>query len=589
MKKWISLLLAMILLMIPGMNVLSEEEADDDTVPVPIEDVPEEGAQESEAAAGSVQGLRTLDAGDEGDDVLFLQMRLKSLSYFSGEENGKYGNDTKEAVLAFQKDNQESGLAATGIADAETQVLLASSKYRKLVYGSEGEDVSELQTRLSALGYYKGKISGKYLEGSQNGIKQFQKNSGLDVTGEADPLTQEALFSYDAIGAHDIADEPEPTPSFDISSFYLVDENDSGVPMPAEPVPFTKELKKNSQGDAVRQLQERMKQLGYYDIEPSGQYKEKTIAAVKKIQEQNGMDITGRTDETTWNLIFNDPRIVLPDQTPKPSPTPVPVPFAITVDVKNQIVSVYARDEEGNYTVPVRQMLCSSGKKGTPSPVGDWVLNGRKANWCYFPKWGDYARYWTRINSKVAFHSPIYSETSLKAMKEASYKALGNRASHGCIRLSVPDAKWIYDNVGAGTVVSIREDLPKDEELKEALLAEKPKTSKSEAPVFTPEPEYIRTEVPQIKGALKNGTRSEEVFWVQNRLKELGYYTTKCTGHFKNRTEQAVMDFQRDHGFWQNGIVDQNLINAMAEAEKITPTPEITPEPTPGPIPTRAP
>ena len=64
MKKWISLLLAMILLMIPGMNVLSEEEADDDTVPVPIEDVPEEGAQESEAAAGSVQGLRTLDAGD---------------------------------------------------------------------------------------------------------------------------------------------------------------------------------------------------------------------------------------------------------------------------------------------------------------------------------------------------------------------------------------------------------------------------------------------------------------------------------------------------------------------------------------------
>ena len=587
MRKRISLLLAAILLMLP-LSVLPEEETADDTVPVPVEDIPEEGETESDPEAGAVRGLRTLTVGDEGDDVLFLQMRLKSLSYFSGTEDGKYGKDTQEAVLNFQQDNRESGVEANGTADEETQMLLASARYRRLVYGSEGEDVSELQTRLSALGYYKGKISGKFLEGSQNGIKQFQKNSGLDVTGEADPLTQEALFSYDAIGAHDV-EEPEPTPSFDISSYYLVDEAESGVPMPAEPVPFTGELKRNSKGDAVRLLQERMKQLGYYDIEPSGQYKEKTIASVKKIQEQNGMNVTGRTDEETWNLIFNDPRLVMPDQTPKPSPTPVPVPFAITVDVKNQIVSVYARDEEGNYTVPVRQMLCSSGKKGTPSPVGDWVLNGRKANWCYFPKWGDYARYWTRINSKVAFHSPIYSETSLKAMKEASYKALGNRASHGCIRLSVPDAKWIYDNVGAGTVVSIREDLPKDEELKEALLAEKPKTSKSEAPSVTPEPEYIRTEVPQLKNALRSGSRGEEVFWMQNRLKELGYYTTKCTGHFKNRTEQAVMDFQKDYGFWQNGVADQNLINAMAEAEKLTPTPEITPEATPGPEPTPAP
>ena len=527
--------------------------------------------------------LRQLAAGDEGDDVLYLQMRLKSLGYYTGEENGKYDTATQEAVRSFQEDNKSKGLEATGIADTSTQIHIASARYRGLRYNSEGDEVKELQLRLTALGYYKGKISGKFLEGTENGIKQFQKNSGLEVTGAADPLTQELLYSEDAVGYHDV-ETPTPTP-FDDLSWYLVDENDSGVPMPMEPVVFTKELKKGSKGDDVKKLQERITELGYFAGPISGNYQDKTVKAIKKIQEQNGMKASGKVDETTWNLIFNSPGIVMPDQTPKPTPSPEPVPFAITVDVRNQIVSVYTRDEEGNYTIPVRQMLCSSGKVGTPSPVGDWVLNGRKANWCYFPKWGDYARYWTRINAKVAFHSPIYSAPSTKAMKVNSYKMLGSRASHGCVRLSVPDAKWIYDNVGAGTVVSIREDLPVDEELKEALKYEKPKTPNATPPPTTPEPEYNRNEVPQIKGSFTHGSRDEAVYWVQCRLKELGYYTTKCTGHMLSRTVQAVKDFQKDHGFSQNGRVDQNLIDAMAVAEKITPEPEEIPgaEPTPAP------
>ncbi len=581
MKKWISLLLAMVLLFTAGISALSEEEDDgDDSIQVPM-DVPENGT-EDEGETTETE-LRQLAAGDEGDDVLYLQMRLKSLGYYTGEESGKYDPATQEAVRSFQEDNRSKGLEATGIADTSTQIHIASARYRGLRYNSEGEEVKELQLRLTALGYYKGKISGKFLEGTENGIKQFQKNSGLEVTGAADPLTQELLYSEDAVGYHDV-ETPTPTP-FDDLSWYLVDENDSGVPMPMEPVVFTKELKKGSKGDDVKKLQERITELGYFDGPISGNYQDKTVKAIKKIQEQNGMKASGKVDETTWNLIFNSPGIVMPDQTPKPTPSPEPVPFAITVDVRNQIVSVYTRDEEGNYTIPVRQMLCSSGKVGTPSPVGDWVLNGRKAKWCYFPKWGDYARYWTRINAKVAFHSPIYSAPSNKAMKTVSYKMLGSRASHGCVRLSVPDAKWIYDNVGAGTVVSIREDLPVDEELKEALKYEKPKTPNATPPPTTPEPEYNRNEVPQIKGSFTHGSRDEAVYWVQCRLKELGYYTTKCTGHMLSRTVQAVKDFQKDHGFSQNGRVDQNLIDAMAEAEKITPEPEETPgaEPTPAP------
>ena len=604
MKRLICLLLTAVMLLAAGIQgtaedsaegeavpAIAQEEADgDDSVQIPLDEddadgddseqipvvIPEEAEGDGEEA---VLELRELKTGDEGEDVRYLQMRLKDLQYFEYEADGVYGKSTENAVRRFQEDNANRGLEATGNADPATQMLAASTRYRGLRYGSSGEDVKELQTRLTELGYYKGKISGDYLEGTRNGISQFQKNNGLEETGVADPVTQETLYSFGAVGKYDV-EEATPTPISDLS-FYLVDENENAPVMPDEPVPYTKTLKSGTTKSAlVKQLQERMQQLGYYDGPVSGNFMEKTLAAVKKIQTQNGMKATGTVDEDTWNLIFNNTRIVMPDATAKPTATPEPVPFAITVDVKNQIVSVYSRDENGEYTVPVRQMLCSTGKVGTPSPVGDWVLNGRKARWCYFPKWGDYARYWTRINSKVAFHSPIYYATSNSAIKEVSYKMLGSRASHGCVRLALEDAKWIYDNVTAGTVVSIREDLPVDKELKSVLMAEKPATSKGTKAEPTAEPPYNREEKPELKGAVltEGSSKGDAVYWVQNRLKELGYYTTRCTGQFYNRTAQAVRDFQADHGFYQSGTVNQALIDAMAEAEKITPTPEPVPE-----------
>ena len=446
-------------------------------------------------------------------------------------------------------------------------MLAASTQYRALRYGSQGEDVRELQLRLTELGYYSGRITTDFLEGCQNGIKQFQKNNGLQVTGVADAQTQEALFSYGAVGKQSAA-ETTPAP-LSVDSFYVVTDDENAPVMPDEPVVFTKTLKSGmTKSSLVLQLQERMQQLGYYDGPVSGNFMNKTLAAVKKIQQQNGMKATGTVDEETWNLIFNSPAIVMPNATAKPSPTPEPIPYAITVDVKNQIVIVYGLDEDGNYTVPVRYMLCSSGKVGTDSPVGDWVLNGRKAKWCYFPKWGDYARYWTRINAQVAFHSPIYSEVSTKGLKLQSYLDLGKRASHGCVRLMLEDAKWIYDNVGAGTVVTITEKLPKNDELKDALLAVKPSSPNGPAVATTPEPEYNRDEVPKLRTSLSKGSKGADVYWVQRRLQELGYYTTKCTGTFKTRTAAAVREFQKDHGLYQSGKVDQKTINAMAEAEK---------------------
>ena len=92
---------------------------------------------------------RELQYGDEGDDVAELQQRLTDLYYYTGNISGRYREGTRAAIRAFQED---FGLEVTGVADTETQALLFAVVYRPLRYGSSGEEVKRLQTRLTELG-----------------------------------------------------------------------------------------------------------------------------------------------------------------------------------------------------------------------------------------------------------------------------------------------------------------------------------------------------------------------------------------------------------------------------------------------------
>ena len=604
MKRLISLLLAL-LLATGALFALAENEEDgDDSNPVPLEaedgDDSYEGddsnpipvdmmEDEDPEAEEEINQGRILQYGDTGDDVLALQTRLKDLNYYTGNLSGRFREGTRKAVETFQGDFD---LDQTGVADLRTLSILFSMTHRPLRFGSTGSDVKQLQTQLTELGYYKGKISGNFLESTRKAVETLQKKNGLEVTGVADADLQEMIQAGRILSSSETAADTN-TPAPDLAR-YLVDDTEYSVSVPDEAVPFTKKLKSGSKGKLVKEIQTRLTELGYYEGPVSGNFQKYTVRAVKAVQTQNGLESTGVVDEATWNVIFNDAHAVLPDATPKPTPSPSPIPFAITVDVANQVTTVYGRDENGEYTVIVRQMLCSTGMKATPSDVGDWVLNGRHATWCIFPRWGNsYARYWTRINSGIAFHSPIYTAVSNSAMKLKSYNMLGQRASHGCIRLSVWDAKWIYDNIGKGTVVSIVEGMEPDPELRDALKLP-PLDKKYYTPISTPvptaEPEYSAGVVPDIgRKTLKEKAQGPEIYWVQRTLKDLGYYTTRCTGKMLGRTVKAVKAFQQAHGLKANGGITQDLINLMAEDAQRKDMPETTAETTPRPTETPAP
>ena len=63
----------------------------------------------------------SLSQGASGEDVKRAQIQLKTLGFLDGEADGIFGNQTRDALLRFQK---EYGLCETGKADTLTQQFL---------------------------------------------------------------------------------------------------------------------------------------------------------------------------------------------------------------------------------------------------------------------------------------------------------------------------------------------------------------------------------------------------------------------------------------------------------------------------------
>lgn len=130
------------------------------------------------------------------------------------------------------------------------------------------------------------------------------------------------------------------------------------------------------------------------------------------------------------------------------------LPYCIKVNKTKNIVTVYAVGEDGYYSKPVKAMLCSVGESGN-TPDGVYDL-GDRAEW--LPLEGDvYGQYATRITGSILFHSVPYFTQNKADLEIEEYNKLGSSVSAGCVRLSVIDAKWIYDNCSEMTYVEIFE------------------------------------------------------------------------------------------------------------------------------------
>jgi lipoprotein-anchoring transpeptidase ErfK/SrfK len=103
-------------------------------------------------------------------------------------------------------------------------------------------------------------------------------------------------------------------------------------------------------------------------------------------------------------------------------------------------------------------MICSSGMDTNPdtsTPEGTFYIEKERGLNFYNAREKEGANYWVswKNHGEFLFHT-VPTDINGKIIESEAVK-LGHKASHGCIRLSVADAKWIYDNIKYNTKVVI--------------------------------------------------------------------------------------------------------------------------------------
>ncbi|MDF7669536.1 L,D-transpeptidase [Lactobacillus sp. ESL0703] len=128
--------------------------------------------------------------------------------------------------------------------------------------------------------------------------------------------------------------------------------------------------------------------------------------------------------------------------------------ISIRVSLKGNRVYIL-RNNRRVYT-----MLASGGifKKGKSlTPTGTFKIQDNRGESFYNPNLNEGANNWTSWdkNDVYLFHSVPTKDNGQYNLKEA--KKLGKQqGSHGCVRLSVPDAQWIMKNIRSGTKVIVK-------------------------------------------------------------------------------------------------------------------------------------
>lgn len=144
---------------------------------------------------------RLLELGSVGDPVVDLQRRLADLGISPGiDEPGQYGDGTRAAVEAFQ---YSRGLRVDGRCGRHTWSALVEAGRRlgdRFLYRRSpmlrGDDVAELQQRLSALGFDSGRVDGIFGDQTSAALGEFQRNAGLPVDGIAGGTTVAELLRF---------------------------------------------------------------------------------------------------------------------------------------------------------------------------------------------------------------------------------------------------------------------------------------------------------------------------------------------------------------------------------------------------------
>jgi len=213
-----------------------------------------------------------------------------------------------EASVTINVVDDEVGVVVTSdrASSVPSRVVTANTCVQCLRLGNQGAEVTYVQNRLKALGFFTATSTGYFGPITESAVVRFQQANALMVDGVVGPQSLSVLAGEPAVAAP-VVTAPVVTPTV-----VYYDVPDVAVPTVRVSTPVTSrppstvtpgtvgtELYKGSTGATVRQLQNQLKQLGFYQGPVTGYYGLLTAAAVEDFQRSNGIPATGITGTKT--------------------------------------------------------------------------------------------------------------------------------------------------------------------------------------------------------------------------------------------------------------------------------------------------
>ena len=530
----------------------------------------------------SVAAYEVLYSGSKGDAVTALQQALKELGFYSGKPDGIFGSGTRSAVVAFQLKN---GLAQTGTADGAMQTLLYEGKPKnsrgkatqvktvsplpgaEIRLGSTGPAVVKLQTRLKELGYYNGAADGTAGNATITAIKAFQKKNDLRQSSTADEITLALLYSSQALPARTVRAAATPTPI------------PTAVPASTEATfPFSTyttasvNLRKSSSTTAQR-ITTIPKGAEIAVLAITGDFLKVTY------QGQSGYIVS----EYAYVPVQYAPGKALPADADAQKNYPYlqqgssGKDVSVLQDVLHEL-GFYTKSASGSYDAATTAAVKSFQKAnnirqdGVASPeVQKLIFEGRPAN---------------EKGRKVTVNTlPNHNIKELrKGHKGEQVVDLQQRLKG--LGLFTGQITGTYD---AATVSAVKKFQEAHKLNQDGVAGEKTlrllylltDSSSDTSSTSTPVPAVTEMTADNVV-VLRRGSKGIEVTRLQNRLRELGFYTGISDGVYGDAVIAAVKEFQRRSGLTQDGVAGLTTQQALYSDFAVS---IATPAPTETPIP----
>ena len=400
--------------------------------------------------AVTLERLTRVDMDDL--DARDVQQRLIDLGYLQGTADGVIGPRSIAALEQFQRMN---GLEPNGKANKATLETLYGDDVvtlpESLSQGSKGEaevdtpDATD-QATIDAL-FSKSAPKAEFCV--PHAIAKG--DSGQVVRDVEEALVRGGMMTKMPTGKYSDAVEK----AIERLYGYLVSQKDPNAPLFADSKALSADAVERlvdgllsyraesaDDSEVAHRVQSRLYTLLYLDKSGvDGHLGSDSRAALRSFQSANGLKTTGRADGDTLDLLFTT------------DAKANPFPYRVEVSIDEQRVRVYKLNDRGQYDLE-QTFTCSTGlHDSTPRGV---FLDGHPVNrWHHFEKFNCWAQYSFEVTGDIMFHSVIYGSNTEGSLRSGSLYALGNPASHGCIRLTVEDAKWLYEHCKRGTVAIV--------------------------------------------------------------------------------------------------------------------------------------